>query len=257
MTGRVFFALLITLLVSGCVTTKQSTFADKADPQAALKKYTELGLAYVRQGDTVRAKPPLSRALEIDPNSPEVHSALAYLFQVEKEPALADEHFQKALKYAPNDTSIRNNYGAFLYSEKRYKDASEQLELASKDALYDFRSSVFENLGYCYLNLGDADKALTAFDRAIDINAGQANALRESAIMHYDRGDMAVSQRNYTRYNQMIRLGSAQHTAASLWLGIRLARDSGDKNAEASRMLLLKNMFPNSRENQLAQGATS
>ena len=257
MMNRLFFVLLMSLLLTACVTTKDASFTDKADPVAARQKYTQLGLAYIKQGDTVRAKQPLARALEIDPKSPEVHSALAYLFQVEKEPDRADEHFQTALKFGPDNTAIRNNYAAFLYSEKRYAVACEQLQIAAKDALYDFRSSVFENLGYCHLQQNQQAEALTAFDRAIDINANQAGALRESAILHYEKGDKEISSRYYSRYHQLVRLGSASHTAASLWLGIRLARDEGDEDAEASRLLLLKNLFPDSQEYRLARASST
>jgi hypothetical protein len=40
---------------------------------------------------------------------------------------LADQHFRKALSSRPADARILNNYGSFLFEQKRYKDAYERL----------------------------------------------------------------------------------------------------------------------------------
>lgn len=245
-----FSGLVTVLMLVGCVTSGETRFSENADEEQALKKYTELGLRYIQQGKTVEAKRPLKRALEIDPKSPEVHNALAILFQAEKEPALAESHFSKALQYGPDETRIRNNYAAFLYSEKRYADACDQLEQAATDSLYENRSSVYENLGVCYLQIAQKEKALAAFDRAIDINDGQARALLESALLHFANGQVAISQRHHIQYQRLVRLRYAPNTPRSLALGVKLARLNGDKNREASYLLMLKNMFPESGEYQ-------
>jgi type IV pilus assembly protein PilF len=39
-------------------------------------------------------------------------------------------------------------------------------------------------------------------------------------------------------------------TPRGLWLGVRLEHQLGNKDAEASQGLALRNLFPNSRENQ-------
>ncbi len=237
-------------LMVGCVTTGKTRFSENADEQQALKKYTELGLRYIQQGKTVEAKRPLKRALEIDAKSPEVHNALAILFQAEKEPKMAEDHFAKALRYGPNETRIRNNYAAFLYSQQRYGDACVQLEQATNDTLYENRASVYENLGMCYLKIAQNEKALAAFDRAIDINDGQARALLEAAHIYFIKGEYGVSQRYHVQYQRLVRLRYAPNTPRSLALGIKLARLKGDKNREASYLLMLKNMFPASGEYQ-------
>ena len=41
-----------------------------------------------------------------------------------------------------------------------------------------------------------------------------------------------------------------RQSARGLWLGIRLARETGDRDAEGSYVLALSNMYPDSAEYQ-------
>lgn len=246
--GLKIVCLFLGLLLTGCVTTSEPRFGDKADEQKAREQYTELGLRYIQQGRTVEAARHLKRALEIDPKSPEVHNALAIMFQAEKQVALAEEHFDKAIKYGPERTRIRNNYAAFLFSQQRYADACKQLEVAANDSLYEQRSAVYENLGVCYLKLNQKHAALAAFDRAVYINDAQARALLEAALIYFDNGNVDTSSRYHTLYQKLVRFRMAPNTPRSLELGIELARLNEDKNKEASYLLMLKNMFPDSNE---------
>ena len=45
----------------------------------------------------------------------------------------------------------------------------------------------------------------------------------------------------------------SKHTAASLWMGIRIERQLGDKDAIASYKLALRNNFPDSNEATLLE----
>lgn len=90
---------------------------------------------------------PLRKALEIDPSSADAHAALAVVFQTEMEPKLADEEYRKALASDSRNARVLNNYGGFLYEQKRYEEAYQRLLEASQDTLYPERSRVFENLG--------------------------------------------------------------------------------------------------------------
>ena len=114
----------------------------------------------------------------------------------------ADDYYLKALQYGPSETRIRNNYAAFLFSQKRYEDACQQLEQASSDELYDNRSSVYENLGQCYLKTGKPAAALTSFERAIAMNDVQARALLEAAVLQFENGNLDQSSNYHNRYQQ-------------------------------------------------------
>lgn len=242
--------LIMALFLAGCVTQTDRRFSANTDEAAAVNKYTDLGLRYIKQGEPGKARRHLKRALEIDPQSPDVHNALAIMFQVENQFELANEHFLKALGFAPERTRIRNNYAAFLFEQKRYPEACEQLEIASRDSLYEQRSAVYENMGVCLLKIDRQDQALTAFDRAIAINDMQPRALIEAAAIYYARGDIVISNRYHEQYQRLVRLQLAPNSSRSLLLGVQLARASGDKNREASFLMMLRSMFPKSEEYQ-------
>jgi len=245
--------VIVVGLLAGCVTTGEPRFSKNTDQEKALQKYTELGLRYVQQGKTVEARRPLKRALEIDSRSPGAHHALAVLFQKEQDFELADEHYRKALQYGPDKTNIRNNYAVFLFNRQRYEEAVEQFNKAAQDTLYDKRADVFTNLGVSYLQLSQQDQALAVFERAIAIDDSQSRALLEAALLHFQRGNVDTSRSYYTQFRRLVRLRFTRSTPRSLGLGVELARLSGDKDKEASYLMMLRNLYPDSPENQRYQ----
>jgi len=249
--SRILMAVCLTLLV-GCISTTDSRFANNTNEQEALRKFTELGLLYIQKGNTVEAMPPLKRALEIDPKSPDVNAALAMLFQIEKDNLLAKKYFEKALQYSDgvNQTRIRNNYAGFLFKADRLIDACEELRLASEDAFYDKRSQVFENLGVCYQRLGKNVEALKAYEHAVNIDDTRPRATLEASYLQFNRNNFILSNEYHVSYQRMVRYRMTNNTPKSLWLGIQLARQEGDQNAEASYALKLRNLFPGSPENK-------
>ncbi len=249
--SKIAFVCLLGLFLGGCVTTTDSQFSKNTDKQKALEQYTQLGIRYIQQGNTVEAKRPLKRALEIDPQSPDVHNALAIMFQQEKEYELADKHFKTALQYGPDITRIKNNYAAFLFEQNRFEEACAELNRASADSLYEFRSRVYENLGLCYLKLNDKDAALISFEKAVAIKDTQSRALLEAALIHFERDNYAASENYHKKYQRLVRYRMAPNTPQNLWLGMHLARINGNKNEEASYRLMLKNMFPDASESKI------
>ncbi len=67
--------------------------------------------------------------------------------------------------------------------------------------------------------------------------------------------DLSYNQGNYLSARGYLQryLEIANHTPISLWLGIRIERELGDKNALSSYALSLRNNFPDSKEARLLQ----
>ena len=65
----------------------------------------------------------------------------------------------------------------------------------------------------------------------------------ELAQMLFEEGEYAGAAELYERFREQ-----AQQTPRSLGLGIRLARITGDRDAESSYALTLKNLYPKSDE---------
>ncbi|MCH8497241.1 MAG: type IV pilus biogenesis/stability protein PilW [Marinobacter sp.] len=246
-------AITVTALVaiSGCVTTTDNPFAREVDRQKAEENFVQLGLAYIAQGNLDRSRFHLNRALEINPRSAGGLSAMGLLYQLEGEPELAEEKFRESLRHDPNFTRGRVFYGAFLFGDQRFNDARDQFARASRDTGYSDRAAVFFNLGRVEQELGNREAAAQAFRRATELNRNDARSLLALSSLLVDMGDYAGAERPYGRLVALIQ-NNAQlnHSAQSLWTGIRLARHQGDLDREASLALMLRNGFPESAELQ-------
>ena len=84
---RVALALVCLLGADCAVTGSRST----TDNQEIGARAVELEIAYLRQGDTIRAEENMHKAY-VD-RSPEAHASLALVFQQEQERTLAESHF--------------------------------------------------------------------------------------------------------------------------------------------------------------------
>jgi type IV pilus assembly protein PilF len=237
--------LIVFALLTGCVTTGKVNPMDTSKGRdQARQAYVQLGIGYLQEGRTEGAKVPLKKALELDSSDPDANAALALVFQAEMEPELAEQHFRKALS-SRDDARIRNNYGSFLYEQKRYKEAYEMFEKAAADTLYPERSRVFENLGLTAVALGQRDLAQQNLEKALRLNRQQPRALLEMAEMSYEDRHYVPAKEYYDRFSQL-----SEQNARSLLLGTRLAKVYEDKNKAASYGLQLKRLYPGTPEYQ-------
>ncbi|GAB7532153.1 type IV pilus biogenesis/stability protein PilW [Pseudomonas sp. 3A(2025)] len=246
MSVRALLLLSVAFLMAGCVTSGDvDPMTTSKGRDQALQAYVQLGLGYFQQGQTERAKVPLKKALELNRNDPDANAALAIVFQAEMEPELADQYYLKAIAGSKEDARIVNNYGSFLYDQKRYKEAFARFEQAAADNLYPERSRVFESLGMTAQKLGDREKAREYFTRALRLERRQPRALLEMAELSYEDRQYVPALDYYARFSQL-----SEQNARSLLLGIRLARIHEDRNTAASYGLQLRRLYPGSPEYQ-------
>lgn len=243
---RITALMAAVLALNACITSTDTVFTEKADPQKALERRVELARQYIGERNWEDAKRNLRLAYEIDPNNAEVHEAFALVYQSTGEYELAEQSYKTALKLDKNFSRARNNYATFLYSQGRFKEAESELVLVTQDALYNARPRAFINLGLCRVQLFDSQGAEEAFRRALTMDRANTIALLELAQLRYEAGDFATAQRYYDTYRTAVR----QQSARGLWLGIRLARENGDRDAEGSYTLALSNLYPDSPEYQ-------
>lgn len=245
MTLRVALLLLLTGLLAGCVSSGSGNpLKTQEGRDQARDAYVQLGIGYLQQGEPSRAKAPLSEALELDPRSADAHAALALVFQTEMENELADKHFREALG-SRSDARILNNYGSFLYEQKRYEEALQRFLAASADTLYPERARVFQNLGMTALQLGQSEAAEKYFTRALRLDSRQPGALLEMAHLAYAGKQYVPARRYYESFSRL-----SEQNARSLLLGIRLANVHEDRDKAASLGLQLKRLYPGTPEYQ-------
>ena len=246
MSLRAALLLCLVTLLAGCVSTGNvDPLSTGKGRDEARQAYVQLGLGYLQQGQMERAKAPLKRALDMDSSDADANAALGLVFQAEMEPELADQYYSKALSARPKDPRILNNYGSFLYEQKRYKDAYARFEQASDDNLYAERARVFESLGMTSLMLGNRDVAREQFEKALRLDRQQPRALLEMAELSYEDRHYVPSRDYYDRFGQL-----SDQNARSLLLGARLAKVFDDRNKAASYGLQLKRLYPGTPEYQ-------
>jgi len=238
------FTLLVALLLSGCVTESESVFTEDASPERALEQRLTLARQYIGRGNYEDAKRNLSAAVAIDARNAEVHEAFALVYQSTGEFELAEESYERAIGYRRDFSRARNNYAAFLYGQQRYAEAEAQLERVVRDTLYEARAQAFLNLGLCRLQLFKPTAAEEAFLRVLAMQDRNPIALLEVAQLRFEAGDTRNASIYYAKYRNVVR----QQSARGLWFGIRLARATGDRDAEGSFALALRNLYPQSAE---------
>jgi type IV pilus assembly protein PilF len=247
MTLRAALYLSLVCLLVGCVRTGAGVdpMTTEAGRDTARDAYVQLGIGFLQQGSTEKAKEPLRKALELDSSNAEAHAALAVVYQYEMEPELADEHFRKAISLSKGDARLLNNYGGFLFEQKRYQEAYAHYLKASEDTLYGERSRVFENLGLTTLQLGKREEAKQHFEKSLRLNSQRSTSLLQMALLSYEDKNYVAARSYYLGYSQQ-----ARQNPQSLLLGIRLAKVFEDRDQAASLGLQMKRLYPGTPEYQ-------
>jgi len=250
--SRTLFVLIVGYLAGCMVLEKQPP---PANAEMAVSRRIAAGFEYLQMGQPSEARRHISKALEHDSRSAEAHNAMAILYRYEGDHERAESHFRKAIHYDRSFSLGRNNYGAMLLSQRRYKEALEQFSIAADDPSYENRPAAFENKGRALIMLKRDDEALAALNTALRLDSNALGPLIEMAWIHFNRGDFKMAERIYSAYSE--RAGA--QPARGLWLGIQLAAKQKKEDKLSSLELALDKLYPNSAEhrewqNWVAQG---
>ena len=156
-------ALSTVLTLYGCAASQR---AEKKRDDASTYN-TELGISYLNQGDIPLAKDKLDRALKENPDNPKVHGARAMLFDRLGDPKKADEEFKVALRLAPDDPDVSNNYAVYLCQSGRTTDGVHRFEAVAHNALYRTPWVAYTNAGVCLRTAKRNAEAVKDFKQAL------------------------------------------------------------------------------------------
>lgn len=241
---KTFCAVILFGLLVGCVTQnidgKQKKVVDKSK---SLDLHVQMAMGYVENGNRDSARLHLTKAFEIDKNSASATNAMAMLYQLEGEPVLAEEQFKLAIKRDKKYTLAHNNYGVFLFGQRRYTEAFNEFELAAADLAYPSRSQALTNVGRAALKLGNTERAQAALQHAVVLDRNNSDAMIELADIFFQKQEYPDAKRYLDAYDAV-----GQRSPRSLLIGIRLERVFGNRDKESSLALILKNSFPYSKE---------
>ena len=136
-----------------------------------------LGMSYLgtRQDDAAIAA--LQKQIEINPYDEYAYNNLGRVYWQDRKYDDAVTAFHKQLEINPLDKFAHSNLGQMYAEWHKYEEAAAELEKAAslpESPTPDgpgFSAGVQVSLGDAYLNLGQDDKALAAFDRAVELSA--------------------------------------------------------------------------------------
>ncbi len=225
---------------SAADTTKQSSAADTV---TRARVHTELASGYYELGNYRVAIDEANEALKADSNFTAAYNVLGLVYMELRDDQTAEANFQRALRISPLDSDANNNYGWFLCQRKREQESVKYFLAALRNPLYASPDRSWVNAGICSRQLGDLAAAADYFQRALKLNPNQPQALYGLADMAYKRNDNAEAKALLSQLQVNV-----TPSAEILWLGLRVERRLGDRNAEASLGFQLRKNFPDSRE---------
>lgn len=242
-------AVLLSGLATGCVTESTYRGTDipvqerKFDKVAAARERVQLGLTYMRRGNSEQAKYNLDKALSHAPELEDVHVALAYYYQTVGDLPRAEEAYRQAVKTRTPSGDALNNFGVFLCQQEKYEQSEEMFLAAINTPNYTRTGSSYENLGICCRKAGQIDKAKRYFESALKYEPRRATTMLELTLLALEQQDYTSARQQLARYHKV-----APESAQSLALGIEIEQGLNDPEAVKKYGITLLAKFPASEQ---------
>lgn len=234
--------LLAMLLLALSFAAMQANAGQQASETKRAQIHTELGAGYFGMGKLGVALEELGSAIKADPKYAPAYNILGLVYMELREFEKADENFKRSLSIDSENSDAHNNYGWFLCQRDRVDEAIGHFMSALKNPLYTTPEKAYLNAGQCSLKKGDDKGAEDFFLRSIKFQPAPPQALFFLAEIQFRRAKYNDAQ-FYLEHFMKNGL-----SAEGLWLGARIARRVGNRDAEANYGLQLRKHFPDSRE---------
>jgi type IV pilus assembly protein PilF len=242
---KIFLISILALTLAACNqvgSSNQNIRASQTTNEVAAANL-DLGIEYMKQGAYENALKNLEKAKLADPGYSPTYNVLGLLYQRLGDPEKAEDNFKRALGLNSNDSSTLNNYGNFLCQQNRLEKAEETFLKAAANPLYETPEIAITNAGLCLSNNQKENEAEKYFKQALQLNPRVPQALIKMCEISFKTPNYLSARAYLQRYQQV-----ARHTAKSLWLGIQIEQELGDKDTVSSYILLLKNTYPDAKE---------
>jgi type IV pilus assembly protein PilF len=226
----------ISLALGACASSRKVT-----KEHDAATYNMQLGIAYLNRGELGLAKDKLDRSLVENPSDPNIHSAMAMLQDRLGHPDKADNEFRAALRLAPNNPDILNNYAVYLCRNGRTDEGVKSFEEAAHNGLYRTPEAAYTNAGVCLRAAQRDTQAAMSFMRALQVRPNFSEAAYQLADLDFQRGELVEARGQLDAY-----LGSFEATPDLLLLAVRVAHKQGDRMAEERFARKLRLDFPSS-----------
>ena len=256
MNTKIVTSLGAMVLLAGCTATGSgsdqgaqqaaSTQTAVSDQQARAKVHTELGSLYLLDGRSAIALEEARIAIAADANYAPAYNLLGLTHMGLNEMKQAEENFQKALRLAPGDPEISNNYGWFLCQTGREQQAIGYFMAAAKNPLYTTPTKPYTNAGICAFRVKNDKAAQEFLSTALRLSPDNNQARLGLAEIAYRQGRYTEARQWTADIEKMM-----EPTADVIWMVLRIERKLGNREAEARYASQLRRRFPGSPEQEL------
>lgn len=236
------YLIFLLLLISGCVELQKNGQPVGAKNTESARIHSELGSGYLERKYYEIALEEFNEALKFDADYAQAYNGLGMVYSTLRQDDKADANFKKSLQLDPTKSEAQNNYGTFLCSRGRYDESIPHFLEAVKNPLYPTPQFAYMNAGLCTLRKNDTTNAEAYLRKALQIDPLLHAAAYQMSLIEFNRAKFE-SARSYLR-NAVV----AYRTPEVLWLGILIERKLGDRNAEASYALELRQNYPDTEQ---------
>jgi len=140
-----------------------------------------LGRAHFLLGEDQPAARAFQLALHLNPRDFPARLALAKVYWRQNLPAQAEPQLAQVVKEHPELAEAQGDYAIILAKQAKYREALPHFQRAL--ALEYRDPTLYNYLGITYGELGEADKALEAYQQAVALNPGYAAAYLNLALL--------------------------------------------------------------------------
>ena len=224
-------------------TAQPLTESDEPEAQKRARIRLELATGYFEQGQTSVALDEIKQSLAADPTYAEAYNLRGLVYMRLDDAALAEDSFRRSIALVPRDPNTLHNYGWLLCQQRRFGDATAQFNAALAVPSYRDNAKTLMAQGVCQVQAGERAEAERTLLQAYELDAG-------NPVVGYNLAMLLTQREDFTRAQFFIRRvnNSPSANAESLWLGIKIERRLGNREALAQLVGQLQKRFPTSRE---------
>lgn len=229
--------LLLALLPGGCVTTSSS--APEIDPEGLAAAVRDVGLDYLRQGNSAMAIRELQKSLLDNPDDPLTYLGLAAAYRSKGLIDLAEQNALRSLElgtdpHAANYQLAVLTLATIYVQQERYQEARVQCQILIDDPTYASPWVPLTTRGWAEFKTAQFEEARISYLEALDYRPGYE-------LAHFNLGILEQSEKRW------------RDAVAHLQAAVESGRMSPDALAEAHYRLGEVYMTLGRRDKAIAQ----
>lgn len=219
------------------------TASDEPEARTRARIRLELAVGYFEQGQTTIALDELKLALAADPNYGDAYNLRGLVYMRLRDFPLAESSFRRALALKPGDANTLHNLAWLMCQQDRHAESMQFFGQLLADPAYSDRAKTLMTRGLCQMRASRPADAEESLLQSFQLDAGNPITEYNLALLMFQRDDLQQARFYVRRLNN-----SEWANSESLWLGIKIERRLGNRDAVEQLAVPLRKRFGQSPE---------